>query len=142
MKPPLLNLIQNLQWSISSGRPLKESLENILRTDNSSLGRSFGELWVLKSAGQKIRPEKCLTSFYQTALWDLIERSSQGQPITEPLRGLEAEVAQAAQAELESHVATLPFKALIPLLAFQFPAFLIILLGPILRDLHSQLGAL
>jgi hypothetical protein len=34
----------------------------------------------------------------------------------------------------------LPFKVLIPMLLFQFPAYLLLLLGPVLRELTQQIG--
>ena len=56
------------------------------------------------------------------------------------LRALETEVESKAEAELDAHVAALPFKVLLPLLLFQFPAYLLLLLGPLLRELQRQLG--
>ena len=78
---------------------------------------------------------------YARALWDLVDRGLAGEPISSALLALHDEVARAARAELELHVATLPFKMLIPLLLFQFPAHLLLLLGPMLRDLTRSLGA-
>lgn len=62
-----------------------------------------------------------------------------GQPVLDHLAALEDEITKAADAELDIHISTLPFKMLIPLLLFQFPAYLVLLLGPALRELTRQL---
>ena len=51
------------------------------------------------------------------------------------------EVEAAAELELQAHVAQLPLKVLLPLLFFQFPAYLLLLLGPVLRELSRSLGS-
>jgi hypothetical protein len=70
-----------------------------------------------------------------------VERGCNGQPVIEYLEGLEKEIDFASHAELDLHISTLQFKALIPLLLFQFPAYLVLLLGPLLRELQNQLVA-
>lgn len=83
---------------------------------------------------------KPFASHWQEAFWELLERGCGGQPISEALLQLQEEVEKAVDHELELHIAGLPFKALVPLLLFQFPAFLLLLLGPIVRELQRSLG--
>jgi hypothetical protein len=137
--PPLLQALQSVIWSIGCGRSVKDAFQLYLETNRDPLTEKCRELWILKNAGQPLKIET-LTSHYQRAFWDLIERGTAGQPVHDGLRALEEEVAAVARAELDEFALTLPFRSLIPLLAFQFPAFLILLLGPLLRDLQHHLG--
>ncbi len=134
LTPPLLTAIREIRWQLMNGRSLKESLLNYLHTHHDELAVKLNELWSLKMQGQIINSAQ-FSSHYAQALWDLIERGHQGQPILEPLNCLEEDVDSAARADLDMHVATLPFKALVPLLLFQFPAFVLLLIGPLLREL-------
>lgn len=137
--PPLLLALQSVIWSIGCGRSVKDAFQLYLETNRDPLAEKWRELWILKNAGQPAKVD-ALTSHYQRAFWDLIERGTAGQPVLEALRALEEEVTTNARAELDEFILTLPFRSLIPLLAFQFPAFLVLLLGPLLRDLQHHLG--
>lgn len=140
--PPILTATQEVRWLIASGKSMKEAFRLYLESSNDPLAADFRERWTLKwQTKSGPSPHHRLESPYRSALWELVERGCDGQPVLQPLQSLEQEVEAAAQAELELHIATLPFKVLIPLLFFQFPAHLILLLGPMLREFHQQLGA-
>ena len=132
--PPLVTAIQSVRWLIGAGSSPKDAFKIYLRENADELAEDYRERWILKSA----RPFR---SVYRRALWDLIERGVAGEPILNALHALEDEVNRCATAELDLHLVTLPFKMLIPLLIFQFPAHLLLLLGPTLDDLARSLGA-
>lgn len=120
---------------------MKEALRLYLEAANSPFSQNVREWWALKNQGRPTSDcAKKFTTHYQLALLELVERGCAGQPTLDHLLGLECEVESAALAELEAHLATLPFKVLIPLLVFQFPAYLLLLLGPLLRELSTQMG--
>lgn len=81
-----------------------------------------------------------MESSYQKALFALLERGLSGQPILEALQALESETLRAASSELDTHVGRLPFLSMVPLFTFQFPAYLILLIGPIFSQLLQQMG--
>ena len=138
--PPVLSSIREVRWRIACGASMNESMRLHLMHAHSPFTHRLKEWWALKIQGHT-RTLAHFPSRYQKAFLQLIERGCAGQPVLEHLRALEDEVAKAADSELDAHVATLPFKMLAPLLLFQFPAFLILLLGPALRELTRQLGA-
>ncbi len=141
LTPPILSAVREVRWRMTSGRSMNEALRAHLLESHSVFSQRLREWWALKS--QDCLPKNHAHQFdspYQRAFLELIERGCAGQPTLDHLTALEQEIELAAHAELESHVAALPFKVLIPLLVFQFPAFLILLLGPLLRELGQQLG--
>ena len=141
--PPLVGAIQSLRWMISAGRAPKDAVRTYLDENADELAHGYRELWVWRSRGLA-RPAavpKVVRGVYRRTLWDLIERGLAGEPILNALAALEDEVDRAARAELDLHLAALPFKLLIPLLMFQFPAYLLLLLGPALNELTRSLGS-
>jgi hypothetical protein len=139
--PPLLTAVREVRWMMNSGSSMKEAFRAYLDTHSDPLATELREHWTLKwQAHPRSRSGKAFHSSYKRAFWELVERGCAGQPVLDALTALEDEVEQAAQAELDLHIATLPFKVLLPLLLFQFPAHLILLLGPLLRELNRQLG--
>ena len=138
LTPPILKAVREVRWMISSGKSMKDALQIYLDGTHDAFASFLRAQWARKRQGAKLDTPK---SHYQKAFWNLVERGCAGQPTLEALNALEHEVEKAAQSELDAHLASLPFKVLLPLLLFQFPAYLILLLGPMLRELNRQMGA-
>ena len=140
--PPLLTAVREVRARTLAGLSTGDAFRIYLEDHHDELSAQFRERWVIKArAGKTVHHLKALRSPYARAFWELIERGIAGEPISAPLASLEDEIENAAQAELDQFVSTLPFKVLLPLLAFQFPAHLVLLMGPTLRELSHQLGA-
>lgn len=141
LTPPLLRALRELRWTMSAGKSMNEAFQIYLERTQDDLASRLRQLWILKNQSGNISytPER-LPTYFQRAFWQLVERGCRGEPAMDALAALESEVQAAAQAELDDHIAALPFKVLIPLLLFQFPAYLLLLLGPLLRELQRQLG--
>ena len=73
------------------------------------------------------------------AVIDILRRAQKGEAILEAIEKLEILLIEVCERELEESLATLPFRALVPLLLFQFPALLLILLGPLVAMLVREL---
>jgi hypothetical protein len=70
----------------------------------------------------------------------LLEKGLLGEPILQNLTTFAEEVQEQSFAEIELFLAQLPFRMLLPLLFFLFPAFLLLLLGPLLLRVVAGLG--
>lgn len=81
-----------------------------------------------------------LSSLYRRSLLQILERGLRGEAVYSVLLQLETELVEACQEEISNKVARLPFILLIPLLLFQFPAFLMLLFGPLLQNFFHSLG--
>ena len=132
LEPEVLAAVRNVRWQMSSGLSARESVKRYIA--------AFPTPFALQLLQAINHQASHWPSDYQRAFWELISRGMEGQPIIESLTALEAEIEIAAHHELDQHLATLPFKALIPLLALQFPAFALLLLGPLMRELAKGLG--
>ena len=90
--------------------------------------------------GDLVLAEPTFKSSYQKAIWDLLMLSQQGVSLIVPVRELELELRFVCEEQLEQHLATLPYKLMIPLLFMQFPALMVILLGPLLAQLLTEVA--
>jgi hypothetical protein len=141
LTPPILTIARELLWKISSGQSMRAAMQSQLSDDPSPFAVRMREWWTrYLQSPEKTAAQDYFTTPYQLALTELIVRGTAGQPVLEMLKTLTAEIERVAEDCLESHVQTLPFKQLIPLLIFQFPAFLVLLVGPLLRELQTGLG--
>ncbi len=94
----------------------------------------------LQEFGELVIAEPIFKSSYQKAIWDLLMLSQQGVSLIVPVRELELELRFVCEEQLEQHLATLPYKLMIPLLFLQFPALMVILLGPLLAQLLAEVA--
>lgn len=136
LAPPILTAIREVKWHLGSGKSMKEAFSCYLEDTHDAFSRELRRRWILKQQGTASPP---LRLPLQHTFWELVERGCAGQPSLEALNALEVETEKAAQAELDAHIGALPFKVLLPLLFFQFPAYLMLLLGPIVRELNDRM---
>ena len=81
-----------------------------------------------------------LGSPQRRALVELLFAAISGQSILSQLADLRTEIVRACDREIKAHVDLLPLKMLMPLLLFQFPAFLLLLFGPVLRSFIEEMS--
>jgi hypothetical protein len=81
----------------------------------------------------RLDPDQKELSRYREQLFQLLESGKKGEPILKEWRSLRLELENQIETDLKAHVESLPFKMLIPLLLLLFPAFLVLLFGPIMQ---------
>lgn len=142
LNPPLKCLIE-IQSSLQNGETARAGAQRYLQrasTDDpfATTVRRFLFSW---DQGQDWRRHVAeLGSPHRRALIELLATAMSGQPILAHLEELRAEITSAASAEISRHLELLPLKMLIPLLLLQFPAFLILLFGPLLSKLLEEIN--
>lgn len=137
---PPLKLVLMLRSGIEKGESVRVSAQRYLRQENDALSRIVAMRVSTNDQGCEQRPllGQQMSPFRQAALM-LLDRGLRGESIYQQLIQLEEEIIEASKSELETFLNVLPLKMLIPLLLLQFPAFLLLLFGPLLGQL---LGAL
>lgn len=136
--PPLALLI-SVRHALEQGQPVKIGIQNYLSKHQDEY--SFQVLQWL-SMIQQGQPTHKLTlqisSIYRRNLLNLLERGLKGESIHMTLTHFQDEIIEACQDEIARKIAVLPMKLLLPMLGAQFPAFIILLFGPILQNFfHS-----
>lgn len=93
-------------------------------------------LWLFPRA-----QKPAVKSPFRRQLVDILTRGLRGEPVLDALADLEESLKTATEEDLERHLQKLPFISLIPLMLFELPAFLLLLVGPLILDLLSALQA-
>lgn len=138
---PPLRFLMDLRWSIETGHSVNQGIRIYLERYSDEFTLRLKAWFLALQSGQRHADLLCsFPTIYQRALVDLCYAGLQGTPILEKLQDLEEELQQACERDLERHLSCLPFITMIPLLLLQFPAFLLLLLGPMLSDLIIRLG--
>lgn len=135
---PTLRLIMSLREGLENGQPVRQSLQNFLSSEPGLLAKQLQKWWILKNSEQN--PELKAFTLSQRALLQLIDRGFKGESIGTALVLLEQEVVEKCEGEIDEYVQALPIKCMIPLLLMIFPAYLLILLGPLVEELLRSLN--
>lgn len=137
---PPLEFCLELRRQIESGESARAAIKRICIDNSSPFLREVSD-WVL-AIDRGLPREQILrrqTSPYRREFLMTLAMAFEGEPIVGRLEELENEMVSACQDELERHLQKLPVLALVPLLFFQFPAFLLLLLGPIYLNLLQKI---
>ena len=132
---PPMKLVLSIKYGMDRGDSVRTALQKYFENRQDEFSQQVFKWYGLLQVGNS--PQEVLSSLkspYRKALLSVLERGLRGEPIYTVLLQLEQEMAEAARDEMERFVAVLPVKMLLPLLLLQFPAYLILLLGPLLKS--------
>lgn len=139
---PPLQLVLHVKRAIERGHSVRQGVLSYLQAERNELSQDVSKWISLCDQGLETAPLlRSQKSLYRRTLLELLERGLRGEAIYSHLGQLEAEIMEACQDEIARKVAKLPFTLLVPLLLMQFPAFLMLLFGPILENFFHSFGA-
>ncbi|HRO66436.1 MAG TPA: hypothetical protein PL182_02605 [Pseudobdellovibrionaceae bacterium] len=134
---PALQLALELRRSVEGGESPRTGLKRF--AGNPGEFPSFCRRWLERRdrGGAHMELLKELKSPYRRSLMVVLEKGLSGEPVQATLLEMEKELERACLEEIERHLALLPFRLMVPLLLFLFPAMMILILSPLL-DLLSR----
>lgn len=138
---PPLELLMCVKRSIEKGQSVKQGVLQYVKKGEGEFPTVVTRWLALLQQGQDTR--ECLSvlsSLHRRTLLQILERGLRGESIHGVLMRLEEELVEACHEEITNKIAQLPFIMLIPLLIFQFPAFLMLLFGPLLQNFFHSFG--
>ncbi len=140
---PPLRLLQTVRYAMESGESLRSGLRSYLELRPDEFAPTVSAWLILIERGcctgdllQKIE------SPARAQLLRIFERGLQGESVLITLSAMDEEVQEQGIIEIETFLGQLPFRMLLPLLFFLFPAFLLLLLGPLLFRVLESMGGL
>lgn len=138
---PPLALLLAIKRSLEKGQSVRAGLNYYLHREKNDFALVVVQWMGLLQQGHSTRKLLLsVKSLHRQVLLELLERGLSGEPIYQALLQLETEIIEACQDEMNETLARLPFILLVPLLLFQFPAFLMLLFGPLLQNFFHSLG--
>lgn len=136
---PPLECIFQVQMDLKSGRSLQSSLSFYAQEHQDEFTIVLSDFLIHYHQGLDLKNViNSLKSPYRKALLQIFLLGLKGAPIFDHLESLEKEVLWACEQELDGFFKTLSFTCLIPILFLQFPAFLLLVFGPLLKVLMEK----
>jgi hypothetical protein len=132
---PTLLICLEARFAIESGESLRSFLREKAADPSFLLRRDLLILLHNVENGQSLANMTFATqNQYTLSLFQLLAMGMYGEPIVARLRELEVEIRLSCDEQIDLYISALPLKGLVPLLFLQFPAFLLLLFGPILNE--------
>ncbi|MCB9072432.1 MAG: hypothetical protein H6623_02330 [Bdellovibrionaceae bacterium] len=133
--------VVELRQGLQAGRTLTATVRSFITArPQDSFCVLLCEWHMAQQQGKKISRNHKLLNVYRSSLLDLMDMSLQGIGIIEALQALEKEFERLCLYDLDRHNDKLPFKLMIPLLLLQFPAVLLLILGPLIKQFLLEVG--
>lgn len=135
---PLLEFVLEFEWGLRCGCSVAHSFQQALsQVEDKTLWMELNQWWIGWQQNQT--PSKKMASRHRRILFDLTARGLAGSPIYERLQSFREDLLEACWAELEDFLQSLPFRSGLVLMLFQFPAMLVLLLGPMILSILESL---
>ncbi len=139
---PPLQLITEIKRAIESGASVRSGVLVYIQNSTSEFSRDVSKWISWQDRGLDVSSlVQGQKSRYRRSLLELLGRGLQGEGIYSYLLMLEVETIEACDDEISRKITKLPFLLLVPLLLMQFPAFLLLLFGPLLENFFHSLGS-
>lgn len=136
----LLKLCLHVRVSIEGGEALRVSLLRFSDLEDSLLYLKLRQ-WLahLDQSGG----ENCAESFFKNhhmhVFLEILFQGLSGHAIYDRIKAVEEELIEVCKDEFQKELDKLPYVLMVPLLLFMFPAYLLLLLGPILNMFLREL---
>ena len=134
LAPPLQAVLE-IRLLIENGHSVSQSIRLYSqRNQEDDLAKELGAWLFSQTAGKKYE-NKIFNTFYRRRFLEVLSHGLTGTAILSALSDLEEDLIFIANEDLEQHIQKLPLISLIPLMLFEFPAFFLLLAGPLLLNL-------
>ncbi len=136
---PTLKLLLFFKCGIENGQSVRHLIEKYGKECQDATADQLLCWWLYHQDKRDLAQKAVPDSRYLRSLFILLEKSLTGASILPSLVILEQDLWLAINDELDNYLVTLPFKLLIPLLLLQFPAIMLLILGPLLQQIMNSL---
>lgn len=140
LAPPLALAIE-IQASLANGESIRSALIRYIGESQLEFQQVVRRFLIAWDQSQDWRAVvRQVASPYRRSLLELAAHGLAGQSVQTPLAELQKEIETACDEEIELHINMLPLKMLLPLLLLQFPAFMMVLFGPLVSRFIEEIS--
>ena len=132
---PSLELLFYLIIGIKNGDSLVSLLDDLKRFDTEVAAEFQRWWWTHQNKGTT---QVQFSTDHRLILSEILLTGLQGASVLQHLEGLYAELQHIHEEKTQHHLDQLPFRLMLPLVLFFFPAILILLFGPLLGEIYLE----
>ena len=138
-----LGLIVKLEECLTNGESVQSAMIRFCKENKGDFSRLVMQLLGLfRQNASTMEFFTEIRNSYQLSVLELCFAGLNGQSILQKVSGLRRELEEVIELDVRRHIESLPLKILVPLVLCQFPAILILLFGPLVRQFLNSLGGM
>jgi hypothetical protein len=140
LSPPLKCLIE-VRSALQNGESVRSGILRFAHNSNCEFTNVLRQFLFDWERGLDWRTRlPTIQSPYRRALIELLEIGLAGEPVQSALEEMQKEIQLACEAEIKTRVEMLPLQMLFPLLLLMFPAYLLLLFGPLVSSFIQEMA--
>lgn len=136
---PSLHLLLTVRAALENGQSVRAGVLQFLSQHHGVFGEVVRQWLLLVDQNQPVSSLTEKLHPCRRALLNLLGKGLKGLPILNQIKELESEIIQSCNEEIETEIQKLPLLMMIPIFLFMFPAYLLLLFGPIIESLMAQI---
>lgn len=136
---PSISFLKDLKTEIARGLSVGSALQATISKQKTDYSVQV-YLWFCHFQKTAENESSSFKTHYQRCFLDIVASGLHGGPVFEHLGLLEARMEEEFERQWKAHLETLPSKLSIPLLLFFFPAYVILLFGPLIMIFLSEVN--
>ena len=132
---PTLQLCLEVRMLVERGESIYVGINKILPDLQPKLRSEIMRIILQFDQGGEVQLNCLPISAYRRELYRIILAGFAGEPVALRLKEIEIEIQSACELEMDEFLSALPMRAMMPVLLIQFPAFLILMFGPVVQEI-------
>lgn len=137
---PTLYLLLIVRTALENGHSVRTGVRQFLSTSKDPFVEVVSKWLLFVDQDQSLHTLLENLHPCRRSLLLLLDKGLKGLPILPHLMTLEDEIIQSCEVEIETQIQKLPLLLMLPLFLLMFPAYLILLFGPIIQSLLMHTG--
>ena len=135
---PSISFLRNIKGTIEKGSSVQVALIEATETEKTDFSAKVSLWWTYHTNG--LASPYPFKTHYQKSFIEILDSGLEGAPIYEHLCLLENEMTLEFDRQWKLYLESLPMKLAVPLLLFFFPAYVILLFGPLLTQFLNEVS--
>ncbi len=136
---PSISFLKTFRSALEGGVSVASALDEAIGAEKTSFSVQV-YLWYCDFQKQGLSGAELFHTHYQKSFMDIVANGLSGAPVYEHLKLLEVAMEAEFERQWKAYLSTLPSKLSIPLLLFFFPAYVILLFGPLITQFLNEVN--
>lgn len=135
-----LKCLLAIRLDIECGESIRTALLKYCKVQSSTYSKLLREWLFCLEQKKDVSDLLQQVDDYERAFFEILEMGLTGYGVYERIITFEVELIEKCKYEIEKEIDQLPYKLMLPLFLLQFPAYLILILGPLLNHFIQSTG--
>ncbi|MEM7646627.1 MAG: type II secretion system F family protein [Pseudomonadota bacterium] len=137
---PSVAFVIQLKFMMGKGHSVADAVHSLCERGDDCFHRNIQTWWAAYQSGQHGRWNHLFKTHHQKCLIEMIMIGLEGGPIYHHLESLQEDMEREFERQWKSYLESLPIRLSLPLLLLFFPAYVVLLFGPLVIQFFQEVS--